>query len=490
MPLKSWLLAGAAILAAANVQAAENVLSDEKADVKISIYNQNMALVKDNRQVNLTVGINEIAFEGVATQIRPETALLFADGVRVLEQNYDYDLMNANNIIEKSVGQKVKTITVNPSNGENIFDSATIVSANYGNPVLQFAYGIEPNFPGRIVFEQMPAGLRSKPTLIAKVSSDDSADKDLALAYLTNGIGWKTNYVAKVSGADKLDLTAWVTINNQSGADYKNAQIQLIAGEVNQAPTAPVAMRMMAKNMLAADSASAYQEAAVAAEDVSGYHLYTLPERADIKDNQTKQISLIEKNSVSYRKEAFLSSPLYFYPDSSSEFKQQHPQLVYVLNNVEADNLGIQLPAGVMRFYENDSNGNLQFIGEDSISHTAKGEELRLNLGQFFNVYANGKITNVSKLSEEKKPTANLNCQMLSTFYEYQVEVSFHNGGNSDETAVFEQNLPQDAVVTSSSLSGTAENVGTYKWQFAVPANGQTKLTYKVKAADKKRVCN
>ena len=488
MPLKFWLSAGVAVLAVANAQAAENVLSDEKADIKISIYNQDMALVKDNRPVNLTAGVNDIAFEGVATRIRPETALLFADGVRVLEQNYDYDLMNADNIVAKSVGQKVKTVTVNPADGKNIFDTATIVSANFGNPVLQFDYGIEANFPGRLVFEKMPAGLRSKPTLIAKVNSDAAASKDLSLAYLTNGIGWKTDYVAKVNGADKLDLTAWVTINNQSGADYKNAQIQLIAGEVNKvSEAAPVAMRLMAKNAVMSDGIA---EAAVAAEDVSGYYLYTLPARTDIKDNQTKQISLIEKTGVSFNKEAFLTSPLYFHPDSTAEFKQQHPQMIYVLNNVEADNLGIRLPAGIMRFYENDSNGNLQFIGEDSISHTAKGEELRLNLGEFFNIYANGKIASVKKLSEEKTPTANINCQMLNTFYEYQVEVSFHNGGNNAETAVFKQNLPQDAAITAANIAGTAENARVQKWQFTVPANGQTELTYTVKAADKKRVCN
>lgn len=216
MRLATWLLMGCMGLSSA-VSAAENIVGeDKKTELEISIYNNDLALVKEQRKVELKQGVNDIAFEGVASRIKPETALLDAPGIKVLEQNYDYDLLTANNIIDKSVGEKVKTVTVNPANGENIFDSAEIVSAAYGQPLLKFSYGIEAHFPGRLVFEKLPDSLRSEPTLIAKIDSGETAAKDISLAYLTGGIGWKTNYVAKVVSGEKLNLTGWVTINNES----------------------------------------------------------------------------------------------------------------------------------------------------------------------------------------------------------------------------------------------------------------------------------
>ena len=156
MRLATWLLMGCMGLSSA-VSAAENIVGeDKKTELEISIYNNDLALVKEQRKVELKQGVNDIAFEGVASRIKPETALLAAPGIKVLEQNYDYDLLTANNIIDKSVGEKVKTVTVNPANGENIFDSAEIVSAAYGQPLLKFSYGIEAHFPGRLVFAKLP----------------------------------------------------------------------------------------------------------------------------------------------------------------------------------------------------------------------------------------------------------------------------------------------------------------------------------------------
>jgi len=488
----SLLLAGAGIIGIANsCQAAENVLSDSKADLQVSIYNQNLALIKDRRPVSLQKGENEIAFEGVATQIKPETAILYADGIKVLEQNYDYDLMNAANIIDKSVGQKVKTVMSNPVTGENMFNSATIISAAYGTPVLEFDYGIEANFPGRLVFENMPKSLRSKPTLVAKIESAESADKNIALAYLTNGIGWKTNYVAKVTENGKLDLTGWVTINNQSGIDYKNAEVQLIAGDVNQvaANAVPVPrMRLMAKAAVAEYAMDSVTSAG-SAEAISGYHLYTLPLKTDIKDNQTKQISLLEKTGVLFKKQAELKSSLYFNPSGNAEFKQRHPEMIYVLNNTEESNLGVPLPAGVVRFYENDAGGNMQFIGENSISHVAKGEEMKLLLGSFFNIFVNGKVISVNKVGETDEKTDNSNCYMQNTVYDYKVAVTFTNGGTAPQEVVFQQSLPKDARIMAENHKGTEKYAGLYEWKVNLSEDSSKELTFTVRAIDKKRTC-
>ncbi|MBP3546671.1 MAG: DUF4139 domain-containing protein [Alphaproteobacteria bacterium] len=475
----------------ATCMATEKLVGEnDKISLDISIYNQNLALVKDVRKVALEQGVNDIAFEGVAEKIKSETAILYSDGLTVLEQNYDYDLLTANNIVDKSVGDVVKTVIQNPTTGENIYNKAKIVSASYGLPILEFDYGIEANFPGRLVFEKLPTSLREKPTLVAKVISDTVATKNISLAYLTNGISWKTNYVAKVTGKDKLNLTGWVTINNESGIDYNNAKVQLIAGNVNEVVSytaRPIMLRSVVNDMAVAEASLAK---GASEQELSGYHLYTLPNKTTIKDKQTKQISLIEKNEVKYTKEAMLSSRLYFSPNSNSEFKQVHPDMYYVINNNEEDNLGLQLPAGVVRFYEDDDNGNLQFIGENSISHVAKGETIRLRLGSFVNMFASGKIKQIKKLSEEQPEKNGNRCNDVKSVYSYDAEIEFTNSGKNPQEVVYTQNLPQDSEILVENKKGILKNASTYEWRFIVPADGKQILNFVVKAPYTKRVCN
>ena len=269
-------------------------------NIEISIYNNNLALVKDTRSVDLKSGDNEVAFEGVATQIKPESVMILGKNIKVIEQNYDYDLITNENILQKSVGSMVKTIIQNPTTGENIFNKAKILSTGNGVPVLEFDYGIETDFNGRLVFEKLPKNLREKPTLMAKINSADNMVQDLKLVYLTSGISWKTNYVAQIKDESLLNLTAWVALNNTSGIDYDNAKIDLIAGEVNQVRESGVITNrvMMTKALGAPMMADSVANDGVQAQNLSSYQLYSLPNRADIKDNQTKQLSLFEKNNV------------------------------------------------------------------------------------------------------------------------------------------------------------------------------------------------
>lgn len=465
--------------------------ASETKNLEISIYNNNLALVKDTRDINLSVGKNDIAFEGVASQIKPESVIIMGKGINVLEQNYNYDLITAQNMVEKSIGQQVKTVILNPENGKNIFDKAKIISANYGNPVLEFEYGIEPNFNGRIIFEKLPASLQSKPTLAAKVASVEAGLKELSLAYLTNGISWKTNYVAKVSGKNQLDLTGWVTINNQSGIDYKNAKVQLIAGDVNQVfeprPMPMAANRMM--KMAVMETEDAVAATGSVPQQISGYHLYTLPAQTDIKDNQTKQISLIEKNNVKFKREGRLDSALYIGGTNKAEFEKIHPSLYYIINNTESDNLGLPLPSGTVRFYENDENGSLQFIGEDSISHVAKGEKMDLHLGNLFNVFVDGKITRINKISENKTSVQN-SCDRYKIVRQYEVSITFNNGGDQEEEILFGQDINQNTKIIKSSIAGTAKNINRYEWNIKIPANSKTELSFIAQSTTEERRCD
>ena len=472
---------------------AEKVVSDnDKLSLDISVYNRSLALVKDVRKVSLSSGENNIAFEGVAANIKPETAILFGQGLKVLEQNYDYDLLNAENLVVKSVGETVKTVRVNPENGENIFETAEILSAGYGRPVLKFKYGVDAEFPGRLVFDKIPSGLRNKPTLVAKVISDKTENKDISLAYLTNGISWKTNYVVNVVDQNLLNLTGWVTINNESGVDYNNAKVQLIAGDVNEVHEMLGRPRlMMAKDAFNAVEFSEVLAEGASEEELGGYHLYNLPNKTTIKDKQTKQISLIEKNGVKYKKEANISSQLYFNPGSRAEFKQVHPGMYYIINNKEEDNLGFQLPAGIIRFYEKDEGGNLQFIGENSINHVAKGETMRLRLGNFVNIFANGKINKIEKVSEKAPVQDGNRCKKTEKKYLYQAEISITNSGKNAQEVIYTQSLPGDALITTfAPHKGVQKQYGVYEWRVSVPADGTEVIKFSVTAPHVDRVCD
>lgn len=485
------LLLSATVLLLALTNQAHAAVADLTQGLSISIYNNNLALVKDTRKVSLKNGQNEVAFEGVASQIKPESVLISGHGVNVMEYNYNYDLLNTQNIIEKSVGEKVKTVTENPTTGENIFDTATILSATSGTVVLQFSYGIETRFPGRLVFENLPEGLSQKPTLNATLFSVNSGVQNLMLAYLTNGISWKTNYVAEVADNNTLNLNAWVAINNNSGIDYNDAKVQLIAGDVNQVYDAAVPA-FRANNLMlakAAVSESAADTAAGMPQQISGYQLYNLPYKTDIKNKQTKQVSLFEKQNVKYQKEGRIYSSLYFGGDYQSAFEKQHPQMFYIINNKESDNLGIPMPAGVVRFYENDNESNMQFIGENNISHIAKGEKIELDLGDFFDVFVDGKVASVDKVSETKLPGLINGCSRMQTVRNYNAEVVFNNSGDNLVKIRFMQNINQNTKIIKENIAGNLKNANQYEWLIEVPANGKITLNFVAEVTSQDRVC-
>lgn len=471
MMIKKYLLP--VVLLAANVAQAEEITLSNVNNVgmNISIYNQNLALIKDTRSAVLIKGVNEVAFEGVASQIKPETALLSADSIAIMEQNYEYDLLNANNILEKSIGQKVKTVMINPANGKNIFDEAVLLNSSYGAPILQFGYGVESNFPGRVVVKDVPAGLRVKPTLSVKLDSAEATKKDLELNYLTNGLSWQADYVAEITSNDKLNWQAWVTINNQSGAAYKNAMIQLIAGDVQQEVDMPQprAYNLTAKSArgMAMDAAMP-ESVSIMPQALSAYYIYDLPNKANLEDQQTKQISLLGMQGVKYERVYKLSSPLYLGKNlRDSEFEKANPQVFYKLVNSKEDNLGVPMPAGTVRFYEKDAKEALQFVGASKITQLAVGEKTELTIGNAFDIFAKGKITKAQSLSDK--------------MVEATVEITLNNAKAEDVVVEFEQNFNGKVEVVKESLPSKQEKAGGLQWEVKIPANGETILEYNIR---------
>ncbi|OYT90558.1 MAG: DUF4139 domain-containing protein [Burkholderiales bacterium PBB3] len=444
-------------------------LADQR-EVAVTIYNDNLALVKDMRRLQLPAGAVGLAFRDVSAKMRPETALLRSvsapAGLSVWEQNFDFDLLTPQKLLEKYVGQPVQVVRTNPSNGQDTAESATVLAAN-GGVVLKIGQRIETGMPGRIVFGDVPANLRDRPTLVMSLDNATTAAQDLELSYLTAGLGWKADYVVELSAKeDKLDISGWVTLTNTSGASYRNAKLQLVAGDVNQ-----VQPELQARGRPVMMAAAPAMKTAVAEESLFEYHLYTLARPTTVLENQTKQVALLSGNGVTARRELLLRGSDYYYQSSYGELGQKIKVSAFLeFDNTEAARLGMPLPKGVVRVYKKDSAGNAQFIGEDRIDHTPKNETVRLKLGNAFDVTADKKQTDFKKLSGTSK---------YNTVVESAYEIVLKNAKKEAVTVTVQEPVPGDWQIVSASHPSTKGASNTAVWKLAVPAQGSTTLTYR-----------
>src|SRR3954470_3866775 len=242
MQLKKIHAAVAAALAIcssseAAVKELPSTLADQKS-VAVTIYNENLALVKDTRSITLHAGENRLALREVSGRMRPETALLRSlshpGALALVEQNFDFDLLTPAKLLEKYVGRTVRIVKTHPTTGAESIETATVLAANSG-VVLKIGDRIETGMPGRIVYDGVPANLRDKPTLVTELLSSRPGPQTVELSYLSGGLAWKADYVAELNSADNaLDLNGWVTLTNQSGTAYPQARLQLVAGDVNR----------------------------------------------------------------------------------------------------------------------------------------------------------------------------------------------------------------------------------------------------------------
>lgn len=468
--LRSSLILLTLLSCTATADELRSTLDDQYA-VAVTIYNNDLALVKDQRQIQLANGVGRLALRDVSARIRPETALLksLTGAFRVLEQNFDFDLLTPQALLQKFVGREVEVVTTNPATGVERREPAEVLAASSG-AVLRLNDRIETGLPGRIVYRDVPANLRDRPTLVVELDNRTPAPQKVELSYLTAGLGWKADYVAELNARDdRLDLSGWVTLDNTSGTSYRNARLQLVAGDVNRVagqPRAPMATlaRMEAKAM---DAAPMTQEALLE------YHLYTLERPTTIAENQSKQVALLAASAVPVHKELLFRGADYYYRGSHGALGQKLKADVFVeFANRESANLGMPLPKGIVRVYKKDSGGNAQFVGEDRIDHTAKNSTVRLKLGQAFDVTADKKQTDFKKLSTAVKD---------DSAYESAYEIVLHNGKDEAVTVSVQEPVPGDWTLLASSLPGKKVSSNLLAWQVTIPASGETVLTYRVR---------
>ena len=449
-----------------------STLADQK-EVAVTIYNEDLALVKDKRTIVLPMGESALAFREVSGRMRPETALLQSNSqqdIVVIEQNFDFDLLTPQKLLEKYVGRTIGVIKTHPTTGEETTEKATVLSSNNG-VVLRVGDRIETGLSGgRLIFPDVPENLRDKPTLVMQLASKTGAPQDLELSYLTGGLGWQADYVAELdSDESKLNLLGWVTLTNTSGTSYNNARLQLVAGDVHQVqPAFEKRFRPQA-----VDLAYAAEAPRMAEEALFEYHLYTLDRPTNILENQTKQVALLQAENISSSKEYLLKGQDYYYRNRSGDLGSRIKVAVYLsFENTKAENLGLPLPKGIVRVYKQDSSGSVQFVGEDRIDHTPENETVRLKLGNAFDITADRKQTDFKKIAGFGK---------YNYVFESGYRIELKNGKDEAVTVRVVEPMPGDWEILSANQSHTKISSSEAEWLISVPAKKSAELLYSVK---------
>ncbi|MFC1844513.1 DUF4139 domain-containing protein [Thermodesulfobacteriota bacterium] len=450
-----------------------STLADQK-EVAVTIYNENLALVKDKRTLTLPAGENTLAFREVSGKMRPETALLQSKSPKqdivVIEQNFDFDLLTPQKLLEKYVGKTIGIVKTHPTTGEETVEEAKVLSSNNG-VVLRVGDRIETGFSGgRLIFSDVPDNLRDKPTLVMQLASKTDEPQILELSYLTGGLSWKADYVAELnSDESKLNLLGWVTLTNTSGTSYNNARLQLVAGDVHQVQ--PVFEKRMRGEM--ADMAYAAEAQGMTQESLFEYHLYTLGRSTDILDNQTKQVALLQAENISSSKEYLLKGQNYYYRNRSGDLGSKIKVAVYLsIENTKAENLGMPLPKGIVRVYKQDKAGSVQFVGEDRIDHTPENETVRLKLGNAFDITADRKQTDFKKLAGFGR---------YNYVFESSYRIELKNGKDENVSVRVVEPMPGDWEILSENLTHKKISSSESEWLVTVPAKGSAELLYRVK---------
>jgi len=444
----------------------------DRQSVNITVYNSNLGLVRETRRLTLPSGRIALRFADVTALIRPETvhlaSLTAPSSLRILEQNYQYDLLNPAKLLDKFVGREITLVLRRYQNNTESFEpvQATLLSNNGGQVWrINGQIVINPSNIAEMRFPDLPKNLVATPTLVWDVDNRESAAQTVEASYLTGGMNWRADYVLLVDAADaKGDMQGWVTLTNGSGATFEDARLQLVAGDVNRVSdqrTYGVADSMLRKEVA---SESEFKE-----QGFFEYHLYTLQRPTTIRDNETKQVSLLEAAGFDVKKEFVLNGQHYYYTNYNNPGQPIKEKVgVYIqFRNSQQNKLGMPLPAGTVRLYKKDDKGNQQFIGEDRIDHTPKDEDVRVKVGDAFDIVAERKQTDYKVIARN--------------VYEYAYEIKIRNHKDSPVTIVVNEPIGGDWEMISSTFE--AKKTAAFAAQFNVPVakDGEATLSYRVR---------
>ena len=445
---------------------------DDQSELAITVYNSDIALIRDVRNLQLARGTGNLRFMDIAATVNPATvhfrSLTDPSRVRVLEQNYEYDLLEPDQLLRKYVGREVTLMRTRQDGGSTRQEEvkATLLSYNAA-PVWKIGSEIVTGIGAdHIRFPELPSTLYSRPTLIWTVANDGAASHKVEASYLAGKLAWSADYVLTVGRDDTAaDLNGWVTLTNGSGTAFRNAKLQLVAGDLNRVrqQIGKMEMALHERRDAAAPAAN------MAEESFSDYHLYTMGRKTTINNNQTKQVSLLEGTDVPVVKRYVVDGQAYYYRN------QQHPgapikdlvQVFYQFKNEQKGGLGIPMPAGVLRVYQQDSKGGVQFVGEDRIMHTPKDETLDVKIGNAFDVVCERRQVDFAKIA--------------SNVYELEYEVTLRNHKATPISVEANEPLGGTWRMLRSSHEWTKTDAWAAQFKVPVAADGAAVLKYRVR---------
>jgi hypothetical protein len=445
---------------------------DDQTDLAVTVYNSNIALVRDVRQLQLPRGTFDLQFEDIAATVNPATvhfrSLTEPSRVSVLEQNYEYDLLEPDKLLRKYVGRDVtlvrrRTDSDGVTRDEDV--TARLLSFNTA-PVWQIGGEIVTGLQAdHVRFPEVPGNLHARPTLIWSLDNTGGSAHRVEASYLAGQLSWNADYVLTVARGDaSADLDGWVTVKNGSGTAFRRATLQLVAGDLNRVRQN---VMMDGLSVLTAERAAAAPK--MAQESFSEYHLYTVARKTTIENSETKQISMLTGTGVPVRKRYVVDGQSFYYRNA------QHPgspikdvvQVFYQLKNDEKSGLGMPMPAGTVRVYQADSRGGAQFAGEDRIDHTPKDETLNLKIGNAFDVVAERTQTDFERIA--------------GNVYEVAYEVTLRNHKATPITVEVNEPIGGTWRILQSSHNYTKTDAWAARFDLPVSANGATTLTYRVR---------
>jgi hypothetical protein len=444
---------------------------DDQSQLSVTVYNSDIALVRDVRNVRLPRGGFNLRFMDIAATVNPATvhfrSLSEPAGVSVLEQNYEYDLLEPEKLLRKYVGRDVTLVRTRQEGGTTREEEVTarLLSYNTG-PIWQIGREIVTGIGAdHIRFPELPDNLYTRPTLIWTLQNSGAQQHRVETSYLARQLSWTADYVLTVGRDDNAaDLDGWVTVTNGSGTAFRNAKLQLVAGELNR-----VREELRARMSMDVAMEAAAPAAKMAQEAFSDYHLYTLERRTSINNSQTKQVSMLSGSNVPVEKRYVVEGRSYYYHNA------QHPgaplkdkvQVYYHFRNEQKAGLGLPMPAGTVRVYQADSKGGLQFAGEDRIEHTPKDETLQLKIGHAFDI-----VCERTQVDFEK---------VAASTYEFEYEIALRNHKTAPVTVQVNEPIGGTWKILHSSHQATKTAAWASQFSIPVPAGGTSVLKYRVR---------
>jgi hypothetical protein len=435
----------------------------QREEVGITVYNQNFGLVREVRSIDLAAGRTALEYGDVSEQIEPQTVVIKSLGgqLHVLEQNYRYDLLSPQKLLEKYVGRKVKVYRWNDKTGHEDAYDAEVLSVSQGT-VMRINGEITYNFPGRIAFPEIPQNLIAKPSLVWLL--DSSGKQKVEVTYLTRNLGWSADYVLVINDSDTAgDLVGWVTLNNTTGTTYENAKLKLVAGDVQRVSQNEYAKEEVMKSALAGERGGGFKE-----ESFFEYHLYTLERPTNLLNAEQKQVTLLEAQNLHLDKRMIFYGAAYYYRGHYGQVASNQKVGVYLdIQNTEANHMGMPLPKGTVRVYKADKSGAKQFIGEDNIDHTPRDEKVRIKMGDAFDVVGDRKQMDWKTLGVCVSESA------------WEIELRNHKDTPA-EVEVYEP-VGGDWEIIQESMAHVKKDAHTFTFTPKIAARANVKITYRVR---------